>query len=969
MVGEPFPDDSRRVASDGESLGGDRLSSGAPDFALEASFFRNMFENSPEGMFQTAPDGRFLRVNPALARLYGYESPAQLIAQLRDARQLYVCPQQRDELNRVLSERGSALDFESEVYRRDGSTVWISETTRAVWDRDGQLLYYEGIVQDISDRRQTLATLQATEARYRTLIDRATDTVLLHDLSGRILDANPQACESLGYTRAELLALSIRDIEANYIPGAVWDEMEPGVPVTVSGTNRRKDGSTFPVEIRLGKFIEADGRASIVALVRDITDRQAVKLALERASSLLRSTLEATADGILAVDTDERIVFWNQRYAELFDIPDSLLQEGGDDRDLIAFLRDRVVDPSVFERIAESSYSQIDTVNISTLELKNGKIVERHSHPQNIGDTLVGAVISYRDVTQMHLAQRALRQQNQRLERAKHQAEAANRAKSEFLAMMSHEIRTPLNAVIGMAGLLLDDTSLNLKQYDFVDTIRSSSDALLSIINDILDFSKIESRQLDLEEHPFELRGCVESAIDLIAPQAASKHLELMYSIAADVPPSIQGDSTRLRQILVNLLSNGVKFTPQGEVVLSVSLSSHASTRSPASAQALDPLSDAAERSDDANTEAAKVELLFVVRDTGIGIPPDRMDRLFKPFSQVDVSTTRQYGGTGLGLAISHRLAELMDGRMWVESEVGCGTAFSFTIQAEAIAAPLPSDSILPPVQLSGKRVLIVDDNATNRQILTLQVRSWGTIPHAVSSGAEALAWLREGQTLHLAILDMQMPMMDGITLARTLRQLPAYRDLPLIMLSSMGASACELKARDINFAAYLTKPAKQALLCEAIANALGGSPSVMRSPPVSGIDAGMAERLPLKLLLAEDNPVNQKVALRLLDRLGYDADVAGNGVEVLEALHRQSYDVILMDVQMPEMDGLEAARRINQEWQTPTDRPRIIAMTANAMQGDKERCLAAGMDGYMSKPFKMAELKDTLQEYLHDHS
>lgn len=938
MVGEPSPSGNSHVASD------DAVS-GNSDSDFEAAYYRSMFENALEGMFQTSPDGHYLRANPALARIYGYDSPATLIDCLRDTRrQLYVKPQQRDTLNALLAERGSVLEFELEVYRRDGSTIWIAESTRAVRDRQGQLLYYEGIVQNITERRRTLMALQASETRFRCLIDRAVDTFLLHDLDGRILDVNQQACHSLGYNRDELLHLSIRDIEVNYIPGAVWDDMQPGVPVTVNGTNRRKDGSTFPVEVRLGKFSDPDGRSLIVALVRDISERNRAERELERALSLLKSTLEATADGIIVVDPDEHIVLWNQRYADMFQIPETILRKGESDRDLIAFLKERTRDREVFERVAEASYSQIDTVNIATLELENGTIVERHSHPQTIGETLVGAVISYRDVTHLELAQRALRQQNKALKQATHQAEAANRAKSEFLAMMSHEIRTPMNAVIGMAGLLQDDPTLSPQQHDFINTIRTSGDALLTILNDILDFSKIESRQLDLEEHPFELRACVESAVDLLAPQAAANQLELMYSVADDVPLTIVGDATRLRQILVNLLSNSVKFTSRGEVVVSVT------RRSPSS--------------DDSKRSNEPVEIQFAVRDTGIGIPRDRVERLFKPFSQVDVSTTREYGGTGLGLAIGRRLAEMMDGQMWVESEVGLGSTFSFTIRAEAIAAPTVPASDVALADLTGKRLLIVDDNATNRQILTLQARAWGTIPHAVASGAEALAWLRRGQPLHAAILDMQMPTMDGLTLARTLRQLPQCRDLPLVMLTSMGATEGELAAQDVNFAAFLTKPVKQRALWEAISRALSDRDVTVQSPQTSQIDGSLSARLPMTLLLAEDNAINQKVALRLLDRLGYSADVAANGLEVLEALRRRSYDLILMDVQMPQMDGLEAARQICAARDSTTRRPRIVAMTANAMQGDRDRCLAAGMDDYISKPVRLEELQAVLEQW-----
>jgi two-component system sensor histidine kinase/response regulator len=774
--------------------------------------YRSIFENAIEGIFQTTPSGQYLNVNPALATMYGYDSVQDLVAGLTKIdNQLYVDPNRRGDFIKLMAEHGTVRGFESEIYRKDRSIMWISENARAVKDASGKILYYEGMVEDITERKRLEGELHESEQCLSALINNIDDSIWSIDTKYRLLTFNAVFAHT--FEEQYHTHIKVGDVILDHLP-AEWGAED------IALYDRALAGEKFIIERRYQ--YEAD------------------------------------------------------------------------------------------ERYYEISYNPIRT-----------------------NDEISGVAVFSKDITERQRAHIALQQ-------AMVAAESSNRLKSEFLANMSHEIRTPMNGVIGMTDLLLM-TDLTHEQREFARTVRISGESLLVVINDILDFSKIEAGKLDLEITDFDLREAIDSTMDLLAAQAHSKGLELAAFIRPEVPLELRGDPGRLRQVVNNLVGNAVTVTAQGEVVVTVSRVSETPTHA---------------------------RLRFEVRDTGIGIDEKGQQRLFKAFSQADGSTTRKYGGTGLGLAISKRLVELMNGQIGVTSDMGKGSTFHFEADFEKQTIALKS---VVHQDLSGLHVLVVDDNATNREILDHHTRMWKMRSALAESGEQALAMLRDQATkdpFELAILDMQMPEMDGLMLGEQIKGDPAIASTRLIMLTSLGNQMDAEAMKKGGIEACVLKPVKQSRLFNRIAEVMAGHRPLSRKKTQTAtltmkgvISAPGLTKKPTRILLAEDNIINQKVATGLLNNIGYAADVANNGLEVLAALDLRPYDLILMDCQMPELDGYETTGRIRAR--ADLKGIRIIAMTANAMRGESEKCLEAGMDDYLSKPVRLETLRDMLSRWM----
>jgi PAS domain S-box-containing protein len=903
----------------------------------------NLMELLPLAAYRAAMDGTLLHVNAAFAKLYGFGSVQEALARPGAWRQgCYAEPGHESQFFAQLYAPGGVQGLVTAIKPMNSSVALrVRERARLIRDDQGRSLGYDGVMELIGDNTPD-EQIQALEHRLQqlmALVNSVPDHVWMVDREGRYVIANPAFLaihqlkpeQILGKTSVEVFPseLSERymaaDLEMMRSKKAITREDTYTDPAT--GRTKLSELAKTPLLNEQGECIALSG------IARDVTARHEAQQAVMLKEAQLAALINSIQDHIWVVDSDSRYMLGNKAFLDGHDLTLDTLRGKtpkdffGDERGGRYISSNMQVMASGRMEVREDIAPHPQTGDPMYLELVKTPLLSESGKA-------IGLVGIARNITPRKQAEIALMQ-------AKDKAEAAERAKAEFLANMSHEIRTPMNAVIGMSDLLLE-TGLSDEQREFADTIRTSSDQLLSLINDILDFSKIESGHLTLEQVPVSLSECAETALDLTAKPAMGKGLDLLYWIDDGVPRNILGDATRLRQVFVNLISNAVKFTASGEVVVTL-------TRN--------------------TTDSGVAQLHVSVRDTGIGIPADRLDRLFQVFSQVDASTTRHFGGTGLGLAICKRIITLMGGRIWVESEEGKGSNFQFEIPLQAVQSAPVAWTAPSNQPLAGKRVLIVDDNATNRRILQLQVARWGMHALSAESAAQAMQWITAGERFDVALLDVQMPVMDGYSLASWLRERFNATQLPILVLTSQGSD--HAKSDSMGIAQTLAKPIKATQLMAALSRVFDKSPNAPKpvtapAKPQEG-KLRLADELPLRILLAEDNLVNQRVASLVLSGMGYTIEVAADGQATLDKFRdalalKQPYDVVLMDVQMPEVDGLEATRRMRREF-AANAQPQIIAMTANAMEGDRETCLQAGMDDYLSKPIKPAALAQALRE------
>ncbi|OQW33065.1 MAG: hypothetical protein A4E19_06890 [Nitrospira sp. SG-bin1] len=958
---------------------------------------RSILEAEPHGILVLGRDYRVLQINPAGCLLFDAGFSEEIVG--TDIR-TYIQANDRlqiEEMHRA-AEEGRETCGKGRLVGLSGQVRWAEITFVPLPTADGTVHAVLSVVRDVTeqrraDRRQALQhavakVLAGTSTVEQAVPDLLQAIVLNLDWQAGLFwrvqdDRRTIVCTqdwAVDRTVAqEFLSRSRQDahVAGEDLPGHCWARGEPvwvqditRDPLftrgAVEGASRLRAACSFPVWLRANVYgvmelfsgepqaVDWDLLKTLGTIGRQIglfVERTEVEAALHENEARTSLIIDTALDAVMTMDRAGRITEWNAQAEQIFGWSAHEVI-GRDVADTIFPPSHRAGYREYVQRLVEFRDAPMTNRLVEMIGFRRDGSefpIEIAMTPLAIeGSVIFSAFI--RDITSRKESEHVLKSNAQQLEQINHQLDAALReakaatdAKSSFLATMSHEIRTPMNGVIGMTGLLME-TALTEEQREYAETVRACGDHLLTVINDILDFSKIEAGKLDLEVIEFDLRLAIDESLDLVAERASSKGLNLACLFHADVPRYLLGDPGRLRQIVMNLTANAIKFTESGDVVVEVTVETQ-------------------------SKEEARIRVS--VTDTGIGIAEEARERLFQSFSQADGSTTRKYGGTGLGLAICKRLVEMMGGTIGVTSRVGEGSCFWFTVTLRKQAEDSRTADLSAPV-LTDLHILIVDDKAINRRILELMTRKWGMLPTVVRSGSEALDALsrRDGQPrFALALLDVDMSPTDGIELARTIKTRTEGGDAKLVLLTSLGRRGDAKTAKEAGLAAYLTKPIRERQLHDCLVAVITQRPvapgtSAAKEPPLVTRHtlAESKAQVDLRILLAEDNVINQKVAVRLFQRLGYRIDVVANGREAVEAVSRVRYDVVFMDCQMPDVDGLEATCLIRKHEASGTRRPaRIIAMTANAMQGDRERCLAAGMDDYLPKPISIDTLAGVL--------
>ncbi len=907
--------------------------------------FRSAFEHAPYGMCLSAIDGRLLQVSQSYCELVG-RSERELLAgnwlELTHPDDLGVS---QAAVKRLLSGQDACVEFEKRYIGSRGKIIPARVKTSLLRDPAGRPSHFIAHVEDITGRKAAEAALQEREERFRTAFEYAPFGLALTARDGRILQVNATLCHMLGYSEEELLDLrweGIHHPDDVELSRQALGQLERDLPEWVEFERRylHKEGQVVWVRIRLSLVVDSSEIWHYVAHIEDITERKRSEEAIRTSEERVGLLLDSAAEAIYGIDLEGNCTFANPACLRMLGYTDSKAVIGKNLHRLNHHTRPDGSPYPVSECRIFATAQRGDGIHIDdeVLWRTDGTSFpsECWSHPVITDGKVVGTVVAFLDITQRKAAE-------EELVKAKEMAEAANVAKSRFLANMSHEIRTPMNGVIGMARLLLD-SDLPSEHRRYAEVVRNSAETLKSLLDHVLDLSKLEAGKVTLECLDFDLRQVLEGVVEMLAIGAGHKGLELTCLVAPEAALLLRGDAVRLRQVVSNLAANAIKFTDRGDVAIRVKT---------------------------ASDDASKVTLDFAISDTGIGIPKDRAGALFSPFVQADDSTTRKYGGTGLGLAISRQLVEMMGGRIGFESEEGQGTTFRFTAVFEKQPAG-PAIRPIHPGDFHDVKVLVLDDRQSNREVVSTLLTSWGCRTSVAADGTSALALLlqsaQEGDPFHMALVDKDMPGADGEEIARRIATDPRLAGIRLLLMTPFGDRVSAVVPRAPPWSACVSKPIMEARLREALTEALGRAaaadppPARHALPVILPSPRGQQARI----LLAEDHPINQEVALAILGRLGFDADPVSNGAEAVRALQTTDYDLVLMDCEMPEVDGYEATRQIRDP-RTGALNPRvpIVAVTANAMPGDREKCLQHGMDDYLPKPIEPEAVAQVLARWL----